>query len=179
MKQLLFIFLTSLIFKTTYCQSIDSSKVNRIDFLNIDGEFTTASFGGKDLYYDPKKESLFGVFAMGIPGVCGNDKDTYTEQVFVNGKKIIDTEYKEFDKKKLVSIFQENDTLYFYIKLIPITEFLKENTNNAILVPANEITINGKKPKMYFESKYVLRIDFRGKRIFKKKLRNRYRKKSV
>ena len=174
MKLVLLIFLTIVLSKKGTGQIYDSSKVKRIDFLNIDGEFNKANWGGEDLYYD-LNNCLFGVFEMGVIGICGNDKDIYIEKVFINDKEIIYTEHIEFEKEKLISVYNEEDTLYFYMKLIPITEFLEENTNNGILVSANEIRINGKKPKMYFENKYVKRINFRGKRMLEKKLRNRYR----
>ena len=174
-KIVLLILLPVLIHITGYSQPSDSSKVSRIDFLNMDGEFRKANWGGKDLYYD-QKDSLFGVITMGMPGLGGNDKSRDFELVYINGKKIMETAHLEFSNKKRVSILYKNDTLSFYMKLIPITEFLKENTNNAILAPAKEIKVNGKKPNMYFEIKNVVRINSKGKWIVKKKLRNRYRK---
>ena len=130
--------LTLLIICLTLTLKAQSDTLHKIDYFNLDGNFTKFSY-----YYVDTNDGRYGLFDILQCQVYTTKK--IGEKAIVND--VVIAEY-HFERKYL-RLFYPDKTVYCKYKKNSFTTFLKENTESGKLVARDQLVINGKHPKLY------------------------------
>ena len=143
MKQITLILTFCTLTLSVFCQFKSKfPPINEIDFLNLKGTFY--KYDG-ELYIseDSLKFGIIGKYYCGVfyRTKIGEDAFSYNQLIATNLS--IDN----------ILTINYDSPVYIKFKNKSFHDFLKENTKDGMMVPKEQLRINGKKPKLYCEQK--------------------------
>lgn len=123
--------------KTVAAQT-DNDTINRIDFLNLNGQFIK-----KGAAYTDSAGSIYGILDKKI---C----KWYYAEVVSNQAIVANSIIAEYDlKHNFITLYYPTEVIYIKFEKMSFYDFLKENTREGVLVDSEKLRLGGIKPKIY------------------------------